>query len=179
MAKWEQIKKDNRSKNSGGVYPNPLQILYSLSLVFQQVIDNKLLVAWLYLWIRNQLDSVRCIEDIPDLIRIRSYEHCEKNAIRLYYDNSETSCEYAIEYQCQQQTFILWQPIPQLLNTLFCHVFRSIAYGSALLSHNQKQALLDVILKKQRRTTNLATVPLACKKVLSELFTGCFFVLRE
>ncbi len=166
----EQIKKDNRSKNSGGVYPNALKNMYSLSHVFKQVKENKVLVAWLYLWLNNRLESITTIEDLPDLIKKRNYEDCEKYAIRLYYDNTETSCEYAIEYHIHRSIHCLWQPIPKSLNTLFCSVFRSLQYDTPLLSKKQKHTLLHVIRKKQRRTANLATVPIAHKKSFQNYF---------
>lgn len=168
-----QIKKANRRRNAGGVYPDAGKIMLALGNIFQKIDSNRQLVCWLYLWLTNRLDGLRELGQIPDLCRIPSSQSCQPHTLRIFKDGAQSWVEYALSYTHHHSVTWLWQPIPTILNGLFLHVLQEQGYDSPLLSRHEKNALFRLITRQTKKTACLAAHSISPKNSLHHYLSTC------
>ncbi|WP_320153701.1 hypothetical protein [uncultured Tolumonas sp.] len=174
-----QIKKSNRRRNAGGVFPDAGKIMLALGNIFQKIDSNRQLVCWLYLWLTNKLDGLRELAQIPDLCRIPSSQSCQPYTLRIFKDGAQSWVEYAINYTHHHSVIWLWQPIPTTLNGLFLHVLQEQGYDSPLLSRHEKNALFRLITHQTKKTACLAPHSISPKNSLYRYISSCIQVDAE
>lgn len=174
-----QIKKSNRRKNAGGVYPDARKIMLALGNRFQKIDAHRQLVCWLYLWLTNRLDGLDELSQIPDLCRIPSSQSCQPYTFRIFKDGAQSWVEYALSYRQHDSVIWLWQPIPTLFNGLFLHVLQEQSYNSPMLDRHEKNALFRQITHTAKKTPRLAAQSISPKNSLHRYISACIQVDAE
>lgn len=184
MGKQSAIQAYQRGKNAGGVAPDPYATLITLAILFKRCrrrslksdvtietySDVELLVV-LYLWLTQQLATLKSADDIPDINRISGSQACQPHCLRTFRDGGVSWTEFALYYQHQGQTIYLWQPMPVLFNALFQPFVSSKAYNSPWLSKKQKQTLFDKLQAKWKTPKQFKHLPRLRKDTFFHYFT--------
>lgn len=153
MGKISAVQKSNRHHNSGGVAPDPIALANTLCIAIErckthgseQVDLDKLICAFLLLWLNNKLIMIKSVNDIPDIKRVSGGQDCTENSIRFIREGNISWVEYAQLYHTQQESSWHWQPVPDLINHFFLSIFEK-SYGK-LLNKDEKNALLKIIIE--------------------------------
>lgn len=153
MGKIAAMQKSNRNHNSGGVSPDLIAIVNTLCIaierckkqVSEQIDLDKLVCAFLLLWLNNKLTMITSVDDIPDIKRVSGNKECIENRVRIIRENNISWVEYALLYHTKLETSYHWQPVPELLNTFYLTVFKK--FYDNLLNKHEKNALLKIIIE--------------------------------
>lgn len=126
------IKKINRKRNAGGVYPPAMAVCRALMHGLHQCRrvstvsrdqatsrHERLLLHFVWLWLTGELGLVRHPEQMPTLTVVTGSESCRPHALRRVRLNNISWVEYALPYPTEQGVEWLWQPVPNGLNHYF------------------------------------------------------------
>ncbi|WP_318439196.1 hypothetical protein [Photobacterium leiognathi] len=175
------IAKKNRSNNSGGIAPDPLHTVNTLSIVLRQFNTmftcskdkETCLITFIFLWLTQALENIKSAGDIPSLTRVTGSEPCGAHRLRIIHVDGKSWVEYAQRYSTPQGVFWQWQPIPIILNNFFYRYVQTLSTTAVkmLLSAQQKQQLWTLIDKSWKTPKHYAQYGRLRKDVFFRYFT--------
>ncbi|WP_305461369.1 hypothetical protein [Photobacterium leiognathi] len=175
------IAKKNRSNNSGGIAPDPLHTVNTLSIVihyfkamFTCTKDRETcLITFIYLWLTQALENIKSANYIPSLTRVTGSEPCAAHRLRIIHVDGKSWVEYAQCYSKSHAVLWQWQPIPIILNNFFYHYVQTLSTTAIkhLLSAKQKQQLWTLIDKSWKTPKQYAQYGRQRKDVFFRYFT--------
>lgn len=126
------IKRRNRQRNAGGVYPPAMAVCLALMNGLDQCQrgalaprteatsrHERLLFHFVWLWLTGELRMVTTPSTVPTLAVVTGSEPCTAHALRRVRLNAISWVEYALPYPTGQGIVWLWQPVPNGLNHYF------------------------------------------------------------
>lgn len=175
------IAKKNRSNNSGGIAPDPLHVVNTLSIVlkhfntmFECARDKETcLITFIYLWLTQQLENIKSTDNIPSLSRVTGSEPCDAHRLRIINVDGKSWVEYAQRYSTPHGVHWQWQPIPIVLNNFFYRYVKTLSTAAVkpLLNTQQKQQLWAFINKPWKTPKQYAKYGRLRKDVFFRYFT--------
>lgn len=179
MATFQQIARENRQKNSGGRYPDPLANATTLAILLRRLsrIPEKdrpaITIVALHLWLTQRWLDIRSVDDIPDFYRISGSTACRANTFRNYKDGAISWSEYSLAYDDGNEVHYLWQPIPVYLNAYFQPFISSQSYETPFLRTKDKILLLRIMCNKWSTPSPLASFPRVRRDTFHQYFIDC------